>query len=75
MNRDNTLTVIETTHNVKTIPSELCRNLYYVFDDDRQGIGILTFLGDDEYQFIGLSREQTRALKNELGDIYNVILN
>ena len=57
MKRDNTLTVIEARHNVKTIQSEICNNLYYVFDDDRKGIGILTFFGDDEYQLLGLTKE------------------
>ena len=73
MKRDNTLTVIEARHNVKTIQSEICNNLYYVFDDDRKGIGILTFFGDDEYQLLGLTKEQARALKREIGDVCNVI--
>lgn len=72
MGRDKILMGIETRHKVKTVQSEIDKNLNYVFDDEHKGIGLLV-LGKDCYQFIALTRNQARAVRDELADMCEMI--
>lgn len=73
MKKDNRLTVIEAKHNVKLIPSEIDKDLFYVFDDERKGMGFLILLDEEAYQFIGLTKQQARAVRDELTDMCEMI--
>lgn len=70
-NSDNILWNLERRHGVQGIKSE-ARGLYYLQDDDRTGIGILTIIqGRPHYAL--LTREQLKVMIREIKDIYDVM--
>lgn len=72
---DNTVTAIECKYGVKAVNSE-AKHLYYLFDEDKRNMGIMVIHTVDDKNIsnqIIISKEQAKALINELKDVYNMI--
>lgn len=65
------VTAIEDKFNVKAIESE-AKGLYYLYDDERKYLGILTVRNKIPVYTI-LNQKQLRALQQELQDICEVV--
>ena len=72
-NVDNMITSIEKRFNVQAIESE-AKNLFYIQDEDRLGMGILTVV-DDSMTCTLLNKKQIKALIKELKDVYDMLFN
>lgn len=68
---ENKVSVIENQYNVKAVESEAA-DLYYLQDDDKKGLGILTFV-DGSPQWVILSKKQALKLAEEIKDICDVV--
>ena len=73
MNTDDKVTAIEYKYNVMAIESEHCKGLYYLYDKDKNGIGVLTF-PDGSPTYVLLNKRQARALSYELGSVIDEVL-
>lgn len=71
LNVDNIVFRIEKKYGVQAIQSE-AKNLFYLQDDDREAMGILTIV-DYKPTFTVLKKEQIKALINELQDVYEMM--
>lgn len=72
-NVDNMITSIEKRYGVQAIESE-ASNLFYIQDEDRLGMGILTIV-DDSVTCTLLNKKQIKALIKELKDVYDMLFN
>ena len=72
MSTDSKVTAIEYKYNVMAIESEHCKDLFYLYDKDKKGIGILTF-PDGSPTYVLLNKRQAQSLFEELGSVINEI--
>lgn len=69
--QDNLMTKLEKQYDVKSIKSE-APNLFYLFDDDKQGIGIVSF-HDNSSTTLLITKKQLLRMISELPEIYDVL--
>ena len=72
-NVDNIVTNMERRHKVQAIQSE-ASNLFYIQDEDRLGMGILTVV-DGKPLYTLLNKKQIKFIIKELNDIYDMLFN
>lgn len=72
MKNDEKVTAFEYKYNVMAIESEICKDMYYLYDEDKKGIGILTF-PDNSPTYVLLNKRQARALSEELGSVIDAV--
>lgn len=68
---DSKVMQIEQKFNIKGINSEE-NGLYYFFDDDKKGVGIMTF-HDGKPTFVLMTKQQAKAVIQEFSDVCEMI--
>lgn len=72
MKNDEKVTAFEYKYNVMAIESEIFKGMYYLYDEDKKGIGILTF-PENSSTYVLLNKKQAMALSQELKSIIDEV--